>query len=256
MTQWFRIKWENKISYAISINGNLHLHEGGFSTPFTPSGELVPLEQVEILTPCVPTQFLALWNNFYSRAEKEGWDIPPEPLYFTKVSSCFNSHGRGIDRPEEYSGPIFFEGELGIVIGKECHQVSEKQVDEYIFGYTCVNDVTAKEVLQRDPSFPQWTRAKGYPGFGVFGPAITTDIEPDDLVVQTLVDGIIKQEYSVTDMVFRPRKLVSVLSRYQRLRPGDVIACGTGLGAEALQPGQTVEVNIEGVGRLKSIMQG
>lgn len=256
MTPWYRFKWQGETCYGILNNEQLHLHRGGMVEPFDPSGVILSLDEVEVLPPCEPGQFLALWNNFYSRAEKEGWDIPLEPLYFTKLSSCFNSHGKNIVRPDDYQGPVFFEGELGIVIGRPCYQITEQQADDYIFGYTCVNDVTAKEVLHRDSSFPQWTRAKGYKSFGVFGPNIATDLEPDELVVQSILDGEVKQEYPVTDMVFRPRKLVATLSNYVTLMPGDVIACGTGLGACAMQDGQTIQINIEGVGRLKNTMQG
>ncbi len=236
--------------------GSIHIYSGSLFNDPQPIGKELALTEVEILPPCQPKKFLALWNNFYSRAEKEGWDIPPEPLYFTKVESCFNAHRQNIVRPADYSGEIFFEGELGIVIGKICHEVGEADIDDYIFGYTCVNDVTAKEVLKRDPTFPQWTRAKGYDSFGVFGPVIATGIEPDQLVIESILDGDTRQRYPVSDMVFRPRKLVSVLSHYMTLSPGDVIACGTGLGACAMHDGQTIEIRIEGVGHLQNRMQG
>ena len=256
MALWHRIKWQDKTCYGILKNEQLHLHRGGITEPFIPSGEILAIEEVEILPPCEPGQFLALWNNFFSRAEKEGWDIPLEPLYFTKLASSFNGHGKDIVRPDDYQGPIFFEGELGIVMGRRCYQISEQQADDYILGYTCVNDVTAKEVLHRDPSFAQWTRAKGYNSFGVYGPGIVTDLDPDNLVIQSILDGELKQNYPVTDMVYRPRKLVATLSNYVMLMPGDVIACGTGLGACAMEDGQTIEVNIEGVGRLINTMRG
>ncbi len=256
MTHWIRYKHNNNKGLGVLVDDLIHIYSGELFANPQPVGETIPLTQVEVLPPCEPKKFLALWNNFYSRAEKEGWDIPPEPLYFTKVSSCFNAHGKDIVRPAEYDGPIYFEGELGIVIGKTCRQVAENAIEDHIFGYTCVNDVTAKEVLQRDPSFPQWTRAKGYDSFGVFGPVIATGIEPDDLIVESILDGEVKQQYPVTDMVFRPRKLVSVLSHYMTLEPGDVIACGTGLGACAMRNGQTIEICINGIGALRNTMHG
>lgn len=256
MTHWLRYKYKGKPGFGTLAGELIHIYSGQLFDNPQPVAKTIELSQVEILPPCEPEKFLALWNNFYSRAQKEGWDIPPEPLYFTKVASCFNAHDKPIERPDDYDGPIFFEGELGIVIGKTCHRIGETDADEYIFGYTCVNDVTAKEVLQRDPSFPQWTRAKGYDSFGVFGPAIATGIEPDDLVIESILDGEIRQQYPVSDMVFPPRKLVSVLSHYMTLRPGDVIACGTGLGACAMEDGQNIEIRIGGIGCLRNTMHG
>jgi 2-keto-4-pentenoate hydratase/2-oxohepta-3-ene-1,7-dioic acid hydratase in catechol pathway len=125
---------------------------------------------------------------------------------------------------------------------------------DYIFGYTCINDVTAKNILKRDPSFPQWTRAKGFDTFGVFGPCIATGLDVDTLVVQSWLDGELLQNYPVTDMVFRPHKLVSMISQDMTLYPGDVIACGTGLNATAMEDGQTIEVSIDGIGVLSNKM--
>jgi 2-keto-4-pentenoate hydratase/2-oxohepta-3-ene-1,7-dioic acid hydratase in catechol pathway len=218
------------------------------------TGQTLKLSEVELLPPCEPEKFLALWNNFYARAEKEGWDIPPEPLYFVKTANSWNTHGRPIRRPKSYHGKVVFEAELGIVIGKRCRAISEHEAKEHIFGYTCVNDVTAKDILFSDRSFPQWTRAKGFDSFGVFGPGIVTGVEPDNLVVQAILDGELKQNYPVSDMIFGPHRLVSLISQDITLEPGDIIACGTALGAAAMQDGQTIEIKIAGVGSLINIM--
>lgn len=199
---------------------------------------------------------MGLWNNFYSRAEKEGWDIPPEPLYFSKLASSYRAHNKNIIRPLNYDGPVYFEAELGIVVGKVCCQVSEAEAAQHIFGYTCVNDVTALEILQRDKSFPQWVRSKSFDTFCPFGPAIVTDVELDTLVIRAVLDGEIRQEYLVSDMVFPPHKLLSLLSHYMTLYPGDIIACGTASGSGPMQDGQNIEINIDGVGRLCNVMQG
>ena len=237
------------------LDGNtIDIYRGDLFNDPEPVGETCSLDEVEILMPCKPGKLLALWNNFYSRAEHEGWDIPPEPLYFVKTPNSFNAHTQPIIRPSSYGGPVFFEGELGIVIGKTCSNVSEAEAAESIFGYTCINDVTAKEILKRDPSFPQWTRAKGFDTFGIFGPCIATGLDVDTLVVQSRLDGKLLQDYPVTDMVFRPHKLVSMISRDMSLYPGDIIACGTGLNATAMEDGQTIEVSIDGVGVLSNTM--
>jgi 2-keto-4-pentenoate hydratase/2-oxohepta-3-ene-1,7-dioic acid hydratase in catechol pathway len=237
------------------LNGDkIDIYSGELFHGPQPVGETCRLDEVDILMPCTPGKMLALWNNFYSRAEHEGWDIPPEPLYFVKTSNSFNTHKQPIIRPLSYDGPVFFEGELGIVIGKTCSHVSEMEAADYIFGYTCINDVTAKDILKRDPSFPQWTRAKGFDTFGVFGPYIATGLDVDTLVVQSWLDGEMLQNYPVKDMVFRPHKLVSMISQDMTLYPGDVIACGTGLNASAMEDGQTIEVSIDGIGVLSNKM--
>lgn len=250
MSIYLRFRYRGRLSIGILEDDDIQICNGDMFENPQPVGQTISLAEAEILPPCEPKKFLALWNNFYSRAEKEGWNIPPDPLYFTKTQNSWNAHLRPIPRPSAYSGPVFFEGELGIVIGKHCAGVSEADAGEYIFGYTCVNDVTAKEILHRDPSFPQWTRAKGFDGFGIFGPGIATGIDPQQLVVCSILDGEVKQNYPVCDMVFPPNRLVSLISQDMSLVPGDVIACGTGLGACAMEDGQVIEISIDGVGRL------
>ncbi|UCB54339.1 MAG: fumarylacetoacetate hydrolase family protein [Thiotrichales bacterium] len=254
MTLWLQFIYKEQTHIGVLNDDIINIYNGDlFNNPLA-SGETCRLEDVEILMPCRPGKMLALWNNFYSRAEHEGWNIPPEPLYFIKTSNSFNAHLRPIVRPSSYSGPVVFEGELGIVIGKPCSHVCEADAEEHIFGYTCVNDVTAKEILKRDSSFTQWTRAKNFDTFGVIGPYIATGLDVDRLVVQSILDGELLQDYPVTDMVFRPHKLVSMISQDMTLYPGDIIACGTSLNAAAMADGQTIDVSIEGIGVLSNTM--
>lgn len=254
MSIWLQFSYRNEPRLGKLEGDQIHIYSGGLFEQPQPVGESCELEEVEILPPCQPGKMLALWNNFYSRAEHEGWDIPPEPLYFVKTPNSYNAHAQPIIRPRSYDGPVYFEGELGIVIGKRCAGIAEDEADDYIFGYTCINDVTAKEILKRDPSFPQWTRAKGFDTFGVFGPWIATGLDADSLVIQSRLDGQLLQNYPVTDMVFRPRKLVSMISQDMSLYPGDIIACGTGLDAAAMEDGQTIEISIAGIGVLSNRM--
>ena len=254
MPQWLRFSYKNSRKLGQLQGETIHIYSGDLFDEPKPVGESCKLDEVEVLVPCKPGKMLALWNNFYSRAEHEGWDIPPEPLYFVKTPNSFSAHARPIIRPAGYDGPVVFEGELGIVIGKTCVHISETESADCIFGYTCINDVTAREILRRDSSFTQWTRAKGFDTFGIFGPVIATDIDVDTLVIQTRLDGELMQENPVTDMVFRPHRLVSMISQDMTLNPGDVIACGTGLNAQAMEDGQLVEVSIEGIGTLSNTM--
>jgi 2-keto-4-pentenoate hydratase/2-oxohepta-3-ene-1,7-dioic acid hydratase in catechol pathway len=147
---------------------------------------------------------------------------------------------------------VVFEGELGVVIGKPCRNASEAEATEYIFGYTCINDVTARGILKADPTFTQWVRSKSFDTFGPIGPVIATGIEPDQLVVRTRVNGVEKQNYPVADMFYRPRRIVSLLSHDMTLHPGDVIACGTSIGTEPMPKGCTVEIDIAGIGVLQN----
>lgn len=254
MMRWLQISYKNSSKLGLLDGDKIHIYSGDLFNDPQPTGESRKLDDVELLVPCKPQKMLALWNNFYSRAEHEGWEIPPEPLYFVKTQNSFNAHAQPIIRPASYQGSVFFEGELGIVIGRTCSHIAESEAAEFIFGYTCINDVTAKEILKRDPSFPQWTRAKCFDTFGVFGPVIATDVDVDSLVVQTRLDGKLFQDYPVTDMVFRPHRLVSMISHDMTLYPGDIIACGTGLNAHAMADGQVVEVSIDGIGVLSNTM--
>ena len=256
MKNWLHFRYKDSAMYGVLEDTLIHIYSGELFNDPQPVGETCAIDNVEILTPCRPKKMLGLWNNFYSRAEHEGWEIPAEPLYFAKTANSYCAHQQPIRRPASYHGPVCFEGELGIVIGKTCSRVTEQQATDYVFGYTCVNDVTAKEILTRDPTFPQWTRAKSFDSFGVFGPVITTGLDPEDLVVQSYLDGELLQDYPVTDMIFSPFQLVSLISQDITLEPGDIIACGTALGADEMIDGQTIEIVIEGIGILSNRMVG
>lgn len=250
MARWMRFAHQGSTGFGIVDKDTIQICDGDLFAGALPTGECLPLNAVTCLTPCQPAKMLGLWNNFAARAEAEKLQRPEHPLWFVKTNNCFMAHGETIRRPTGYAGPVVFEGELGVVIGKTCRDVGEAEADKVIFGYTCVNDVTARQILRSDPSFPQWSRAKSFDTFGPFGPVIATGLEPDALTVRTLVNGEEKQNYPVADMFFRPRAIVSLLSRDMTLMPGDIIACGTSLGAGAIQEGDLVEVEIEGVGRL------
>ena len=151
-------------------------------------------------------------------------------------------------------GRILFEGELGIVIGKTCANASEADAADAILGYTCVNDFTALQVLNADPSFPQWTRAKSYDGFGVVGPYIDTDVDWKSLEIKVLVGTRERQSYPASDMIMPPAQIVSKISQDMTLQPGDLIACGTSVGARPVKAGDVVTVSIDGIGAVTVTM--
>ncbi|TAJ39314.1 MAG: FAA hydrolase family protein [Reyranella sp.] len=252
MTLWARIEVAGLPRVGMVEGDTIRLHAGTLFEPGTATGETAAVAEAKWLTPVEPTKMVALWNNFRAAAEKNGWAIPAEPLTFIKTPNSFAAHEQPVAVPKAYDGRVAYEGELGIVIGKTCSAVPVAEAAGCILGYTCVNDITAMELLQRDPSFPQWTRAKNFDGFGAFGPVVATGLDPAALVVRTLVNGRERQNYRVDDMIFPPAELVSRISRDMTLVRGDVIACGTSLGVLPMKAGTVVEVAIEGIGTLRN----
>lgn len=248
--KWMRCRHDGRELFGALEGDTLAVHEGDLFGEHRATGERVPVAGVEWLMPCRPGKMLALWNNFHAAAEKNGWAVPAEPLYFVKTPNSYAAHGQAVAAPPAEVGRVVYEGELAIVIGQRARGVSAAQAAAHILGYACANDLTAIELLNRDPAFPQWTRAKGFDGFGVFGPVIETDFDPAAASVRTLVGGRERQNYPLSDMIFPPHELVSRLSQDMTLEPGDVILCGTSLGVLPMKPGSTVEVEIDGIGRL------
>ncbi len=218
------------------------------------TGQQLLLSEVELQAPCVPRTLFALWNNFKAAAQKNAWSTPTEPLYFLKAANSFNAPGAQVPKPTSYSGRILYEGELGVVIGRDGRNIALAEAEQYIFGYTCVNDVTALDQLRADSSFEQWIRAKSFDGFTPIGPCIATGLDASRLIVRTRINGRERQNYPVADMFFSPNQLVSLLSRDVTLRAGDIISCGTSLGAGPFTAGALVEVEIDGIGVLSNRM--
>jgi 2-keto-4-pentenoate hydratase/2-oxohepta-3-ene-1,7-dioic acid hydratase in catechol pathway len=253
MTQWLRFEHKGRGEFGTLKDGAIAVHSGDMFGSAKPAGATVKLADVRVLTPCQPSKMICLWNNFHQLAAKFNFPTPDEPLYFLKAPNAFHPHGAPIERPKSYAGRIIYEGELGVVIGRKCAMVSEAEAADCIFGYTCVNDVTAVDLLKKFPTFEQWARAKSFDTFGVFGPVIATGLDPMKLSVRTVLNGKERQNYPVSDMFFPPHKLVSLVSRDMTLMPGDVIACGTSLGAGSMgEASNTVEITIDGVGTLRN----
>ena len=253
MSDWVRFTHQAFEGFGMLQDMFIAVHAGNMFDNPTPTGQTIPLDQVQLLPPCHPSKMVCLWNNFHQLAQKNKFPVPEVPLYFIKTSNAYHPHGQPVLRPHGYAGRIVYEGELGIVIGKQCANIDESQAADYIFGYTCVNDITAVDLLKENPSFDQWTRAKSFDTFGPFGPAIATGVDPMQLRVQTFINGQEKQNYPVDDMFFPPHKLVAMLSQYMTLMPGDLISCGTSLGAGPMPDANNhMDVVIEGVGRLSN----
>jgi 2-dehydropantoate 2-reductase len=251
MTQWVRFERGGKEYFGTLSGDTIAIHEGDMFSSAKATGESAKLADVKLLTPCTPSKMVCLWNNFHELAAKNDFQHPTEPLYFIKAPNAYHPHGEPIRRPASYDGKIVYEGELGVVIGKRCSNITEAEAGDYIFGYTCVNDVTAVDLMKKFPTFDQWTRAKSFDTFGVFGPAIMTGVDPMKLRIKTVLNGKERQNYPVTDMFFPPHKLVAAVSKDMTLMPGDIIACGTSLGVGVMEAANNVvDIVIDGVGTL------
>ncbi|WP_342069029.1 fumarylacetoacetate hydrolase family protein [Yoonia algicola] len=213
------------------------------------TGDAIPLADLSLVAPVKPGKFLGLWNNYKAAAEKGGMEHPTHPLYFFKSDTALSGPGAEVALPAA-AGRVVFEGELGIVIGKTCKNVTPEDAKDVIFGYTCINDFTSLDVLNADPSFPQWTRAKSFDGFGVVGPVIETEVDWRALTIKVLVNERERQSYPAADMILSPQQIVSCLSQDMTLNPGDLIACGTSVGARPVKPGMVVDVVIDGIGNV------
>ena len=250
--RWMRCEIDGKARVGLVDGADVLLHEGPLFADPRPSGERLSLAEVRWLPPCQPGQIIGLWNNFRGAAVKNGWAEPAEPLYFLKSPAAASAHGGSIPAAPPEVGRVAYEGELAIVIGRRAHRLARDEAASAIFGYTVANDLTAIELLNRDTSFPQWARAKSLPGFAAFGPWIDTAFDPSAATLRTRVAGRERQNYALSDMFFAPEALVWHLSQDLLLMPGDLILCGTSLGVLPMKPGSEVEVEIDGLGLLRS----
>ena len=253
MTLWVRFHNGGTPGFGTLEGATIQVHTGDMFANPAPTGDQVPLDSVQLLAPAQPSKLIALWNNFHALGAKLGVPAPDSPLFLIKAASCYENPGATVRRPAGYTGRVVVEGELGIVIGRPCRDASEADAQAAIFGYTCINDITASDLLESFPGFPQWARAKSFDGFGPFGPAIATGLKPEELTVRTTLNGTERQNYPIADMILPVPRLVSLLSQGMTLLPGDVICCGTSLGVGAMRgPADTVEVTIDGIGTLKT----
>jgi 2-keto-4-pentenoate hydratase/2-oxohepta-3-ene-1,7-dioic acid hydratase in catechol pathway len=250
MAQWLRFQYQEKSGLGQLQGEQIAVYSGDLFKDPKPTGETLKLADVTLDIPCIPSKMVAMVDNFHALVTKLEHAVPAEPLYFLKGNNSFLAANQIIRTPKSYSGKVVYEGELGIVIGKRIHEADEAEAAKAIFGYTCINDVTAIEILNRDPGYAQWTRSKSFNTFGVFGPYITTGVDPSKLVIKTILNDQERQNYPIADMIFPPAKLVSFISQDVPLEAGDIIACGTSVGVGSMKPGSNVSIIIDGVGRL------
>ncbi len=224
--------------------------EGDTVRETAPRGDTWPLAAVRLLPPCWPSKIVCVGRNYREHASELGNPAPAEPLIFLKPPSALLATGDAIVYPA-LSARVDYEGELGVVIGRRARRVKPENAGDYILGYTCVNDVTARDLQKKDG---QWTRGKGFDTFCPVGPWIVPrdEVQLDQLSLRTFLNGEKKQEASFTEMIFPVPEIIAYVTQFLTLEPGDLIATGTPSGVGPMLPGALVRVEIDAIGALEN----
>jgi 2-keto-4-pentenoate hydratase/2-oxohepta-3-ene-1,7-dioic acid hydratase in catechol pathway len=200
------------------------------------------------LTPCSPSKIVCIGLNYKLHAKESNKPLPEVPLIFLKPPSSLIAHGKPIILPPS-SENVHYEGELAVVIGKKAKNIKAEDADDYILGYTIMNDVTARDIQNSEKLY---ARSKGFDTFAPLGPCIVTGLNPDELTLETRINGEIKQKTLCSDMIFKIPKLIEFISSVMTLLPGDIISTGTPSGVGQIKPGDNVEITISNIGTLKN----
>jgi 2-keto-4-pentenoate hydratase/2-oxohepta-3-ene-1,7-dioic acid hydratase in catechol pathway len=246
--KFIRYKIKSGIRYGLVCDNHALEVEGDIFSKYQVTETKNALCDLKILSPCVPTKIVAIGLNYRSHAEEMGMALPEDPMVFMKPPTAVIGPDEEIIYPE-MSSQVDYEGELAVVIGKKCRFVTEEDSEKHIAGYTCFNDVTARDLQKKDVQF---TRAKGFDTFAPTGPFIETDINSCNVKIETFLNGEKKQSGNTNDLIFPVRTIVSFLSKIMTLCPGDIIATGTPGGIGPMKRGDVVEVRIEGIGNLQN----
>ncbi len=254
-----RFAVQRKVKYGVlegevirSLRGSPFAHFKGPGGSLSVDEDSYELKRVRLLAPCLPSKIVCLGLNYRSHAEETKLTLPSVPLIFLKPPTAVIGPEGAIILPRS-SRRVDYEGELGVVIGRRAKDVPEDRAKGYVMGYTCFNDVSERYNQREDG---QWTRAKGYDTFAPLGPWIETEVAPDDLKLETYLNGELRQSARTSDLIFGVPKLVSFISGIMTLLPGDVIATGTPSGIGRMNPGDVVEVRIEKIGTLRNFVVG
>lgn len=237
---------DGKESYGVLEGGTVREIAGEPYGGIEYTGRSVPLEAASLLAPSRPKSIVAVGLNYRQHSVEFGMDLQAEPLLFPKaLSSMLDPFGK-IVKPEA-CGRLDYEAELAVVIGKTCEKVKKEDAERYILGYTCLNDVTARDIQHKES---QWLRAKGFYTFCPVGPWIETELNPSDLHLQAILNGKIVQDDRTSSMLFSVPYLIEYISSFMRLEPGDVIATGTPGGIGPMESGDEIKIVVEGIGEL------
>lgn len=239
MTFIGRFRYHHRVFTGEVLEGKVHSTLGG---------KEYRLEDLKVLPPCTPTKIVCVGCNYVEHAKELNERIPEEPILFLKPPSSLLASGDGIVYPKQ-SQRVDYEAELAVVIGRRTRHVKADKAKSHIMGYTCFNDVTARDLQRKDI---QWTRAKSFDTFSPVGPFIATDVDPLSIGIKSRLNGKIMQDSNTGDMIFNVYKLVEFISGVMTLEAGDVIATGTPPGVGPMKPGDVIEVEIESIGTLKN----
>ena len=235
--------------YGIVENGTVFQADGDLFEGLSKGAEVGSLDSLTLLPPVEPSKIVAIGLNYALHVTENdpSRSVPTEPVLFMKPQSALLGHGGVIELP--VANRIDHEAELCIVIGKTASRVSEAEALDYVLGFTCGNDVSHRDFQRKDG---QWVRAKGFDTFAPLGPVIETDVDTSNLAIQARLNGEVKQSSNTNNMIFKPAFLVSFVSEVMTLLPGDVIMTGTPEGVSPMKAGDTIEVEIEGIGTLRN----
>jgi 2-keto-4-pentenoate hydratase/2-oxohepta-3-ene-1,7-dioic acid hydratase in catechol pathway len=241
-----RVAFDDELHYAVLEGEAVALLSSHPFGPFEPEGRVLPVADVRLVAPVLPSKVIAVGRNYAEHARELGNEVPVAPMIFLKPSTAIVGPGEPVLLPWQ-SEQVEHEAELAVVIGRLCRDVPEERVPEVVLGYTCANDVTARDLQRTDG---QWGRAKGFDSFCPIGPWIETDLDLDDAAIECRVNGDVRQSGSTADMVRDVAALVSWISSVMTLLPGDVILTGTPAGVGPIVAGDEVSVFIDGIGTL------
>ena len=247
----FRPHGEAAVRSGIVDDGRIHELIGDVFGPYGTTGRTLSPEEVAFIAPVLPGKVVAVGLNYRDHAEEMHVDLPEEPKLFMKPSTSVIGPMDPIILPPD-SRRVDYEAELAVVIGRKARHVPADKAREVILGYTCLNDVTARDLQKPDD---QWTRAKGYDTFCPLGPAIETDLDPSDLAVSSWLNGEKRQSSRTSNLIFDVPALVAFITRIMTLEPGDVIATGTPSGVGPMKNGDSIEIRIDGIGSLINPVQ-
>ena len=249
MTRFVRCLVDGEPTYGVLEGEEVAVIEPHPFAAYRPTGQRLPVEGLRLLAPIIPSKIVAVGRNYAEHAAELGNAVPSEPLLFLKPSTAVLGPGDPIRLPTDLSGEISYEGEIAVVIGALISRVGPNVAEKAILGVTCANDLTLRDVQRRED---QWARAKGFDGSCPLGPAITTGLDLGALRIRTFVDGELRQDGSSAQMIFDIPRIVSEVSQFMTLLPGDVVLTGTPAGVSPIRPGQRVRVEIDGVGVLEN----
>ncbi|MCZ7626306.1 MAG: fumarylacetoacetate hydrolase family protein [Candidatus Methylomirabilis sp.] len=243
-----RFVTNKQLRYGVVEDSVVREVEGDIFGKFTVTDRTHSLKRTRFLTPTDPSKIIGVGLNYRDHAEEMRLEPPEEPIIFLKPSTASLPHRGRIIYPKSCDR-LDYEAELGIVIRRTARAVPVERAHRYVLGYVCVNDVTARNLQHKDG---QWTRAKSFDTFAPFGPWIQTDLDLSDACIRALLNGIIRQESNISNLIFEVPYLVHFVSTVMTLYPGDVITTGTSSGIGPMRPGDTIEIEIEGIGRLSN----